>query len=40
MCGSNMKNQDVRVEHDAYEWIGHERHLIVKTDQIEQVGGE
>ncbi|MCB2263993.1 MAG: type VI secretion system tip protein VgrG [Candidatus Thiosymbion ectosymbiont of Robbea hypermnestra] len=34
------KDQDVRVKHDAYEWIGNERHLIVKTDQIEQVEGD
>ncbi len=31
------KNQDIRIKNDAYEWIGHDRHLLVKNDQIEQV---
>ncbi|WP_295456224.1 type VI secretion system tip protein VgrG [uncultured Thiodictyon sp.] len=34
------KNEDVRVKHDAFEWIGNERHLIVTTDQLEQVKGD
>lgn len=31
------KNFDIRIKNDAYEWIGNERHLIVKKDQIEKV---
>jgi len=31
------KNQDIRVKNDAYEWIGHDRHLVVKNDQVELV---
>jgi type VI secretion system secreted protein VgrG len=31
------KNHDLRIKHDAFEWIGHDRHLIVKNDQVEQV---
>jgi type VI secretion system secreted protein VgrG len=31
------KNIDVRVKNDIYEWVGNERHLIVKKDQIEIV---
>lgn len=31
------KNQDVRIRNDAFEWIGHDRHLIVKNDQVELV---
>lgn len=34
------KNQDIRIKNDAFEWIGHERHLIVKAKQFEQVEGE
>jgi type VI secretion system secreted protein VgrG len=34
------KNHDQRVKNDAFEWIGHERHLIVGGDQLEQVGGD
>lgn len=34
------RNQDIRVKHDAFEWIGAERHLIVKKKQFEQVEGE
>jgi type VI secretion system secreted protein VgrG len=30
-------NQDVRIEHDSLEWVGNDRHLIVKNDQLEQV---
>ncbi len=32
-------DQDVRVLNDAREWIGNERHLIVKKDQFEEVEG-
>jgi type VI secretion system secreted protein VgrG len=35
-----QKNEDVRVKHDSFEWIGNERHLIVTTDQLEKVGGD
>jgi type VI secretion system secreted protein VgrG len=31
------KNQDVRIKNDTYEWIGNDRHLVVKKDQIEHV---
>lgn len=31
------KDQDIRVKNDTYEWIGRDRHLIVKRDQIEHV---
>lgn len=31
------KNMDIRIKNDAYEWIGSDRHLIVKKDQIEHV---
>lgn len=31
------KNVDVRIKNDAFEWIGNDRHLIVKKDQIEKV---
>ena len=34
-----QRNQDIRVENDAFEWIGNERHLIVKADQLEKVEG-
>ncbi|HOB61419.1 MAG TPA: type VI secretion system tip protein TssI/VgrG [Candidatus Competibacteraceae bacterium] len=34
------RNQDIRVENDALEWIGSERHLIVKKKQFEQVEGQ
>lgn len=34
------KNQDTRIKNDALEWIGHNRHLIVKQKQYEQVEGE
>ena len=34
------KNQDIRIENDALEWIGKDRHLIVKSKQYEQVEGE
>jgi type VI secretion system secreted protein VgrG len=31
------KNWDVRVKNSAFEWIGADRHLIVKRDQFEHV---
>ena len=34
------KDEDVRIKNDCKEWIGNERHLIVTTDQIEQVDGD
>ncbi|HRD48340.1 MAG: type VI secretion system tip protein VgrG [Candidatus Competibacter sp.] len=34
------RNQDIRVKNNALEWIGNERHLIVKKKQFEQVEGE
>ena len=34
------KNQDVRIKNDALEWIGNERHLIVKANQLEQVDAD
>ena len=34
------KNEDIRIKNDALEWIGNERHLIVKKKQFEQVEGE
>jgi type VI secretion system secreted protein VgrG len=34
------KNQDIRIKNDALEWIGNNRHLIVKKKQYEQVEGE
>ena len=35
-----QRDQDIRVKKDAREWIGEERHLIVKKKQFEQVEGE
>lgn len=32
-----QKNQDIRVQNDRYEWIGQDRHLIVKKDKFEHV---
>ena len=32
-------DEDIRVLNDAREWIGNERHLIVKKDQFEEVEG-
>jgi type VI secretion system secreted protein VgrG len=34
------KDQDTRVKHDTKEWIGNDRHLIVKTKQTELVEGD
>jgi type VI secretion system secreted protein VgrG len=34
------KNQDIRIKNNALEWIGNDRHLIVKRKQYEQVEGE
>ncbi|BBO81504.1 type VI secretion system Vgr family protein [Desulfosarcina ovata] len=31
------KNQDIRVKNDCFEWIGRDRHLIVKRYQKEEV---
>ncbi|MDS4020978.1 MAG: type VI secretion system tip protein TssI/VgrG [Candidatus Competibacter sp.] len=33
-------NQDVRIENDSLEWIGNDRHLIVKNSQFEQVDSD
>ncbi|MHC5060814.1 MAG: type VI secretion system Vgr family protein [Planctomycetota bacterium] len=35
-----QKDQDVRVLNDSKEWIGNNRHLIVKKDQLEKVEGD
>ncbi len=35
-----QRNLDVRIEKDAMEWIGQDRHLIVKRDQVEMVEGD
>ncbi len=32
-----QKNQDTRVLNDCFEWIGHDRHLIVINDQFEEI---
>ncbi|MFO1350307.1 MAG: type VI secretion system tip protein TssI/VgrG [Gammaproteobacteria bacterium] len=34
------KDEDIRIKNDAREWIGSERHMIVKKKQFEQVEGE
>jgi type VI secretion system secreted protein VgrG len=34
------KNQDIRIKNDTFEWIGHDRHLVVKNDQVEQVDND
>ena len=31
------KNQDIRIKNDCFEWIGNDRHLVVKKDQLEHV---
>src|SRR5579871_1863577 len=33
-----QKDSDTRIENDCREWIGEDRHLIVKQDQYEEVG--
>ncbi len=35
-----QKDHDLRVRNDAREWIGHNRHLIVKNDQFERTEGD
>ena len=32
-------DEDIRIKHDAREWIGNDRHLIVGQNQAEKVGG-
>lgn len=32
-----QKNLDIRILNDRFEWIGHDRHLIVKNDKFEWV---
>lgn len=34
------KNEDIRIKNDAFEWIGHDRHLKVINDQVEEVGND
>ena len=34
------KNQDIRVKNDTFEWIGHEKHLIVIKDQYIEIKGK
>ncbi|MEO6784810.1 MAG: type VI secretion system tip protein VgrG, partial [Chthoniobacteraceae bacterium] len=34
------KDEDIRVKHDAKEWIGNDRHLVVIKDQFEKVTGD
>ena len=34
------KNLDERIKNNTREWIGNERHLIVKKDQLEKVEGD
>ncbi|CDG85975.1 type VI secretion system Vgr family protein [Janthinobacterium agaricidamnosum] len=34
------KNQDNRVRHDSREWVGHQRHQVVKGDRLERTGGD
>jgi type VI secretion system secreted protein VgrG len=31
------KDQDIRIKHDRFEWVGHNRHLVVKQDKFEHV---
>lgn len=33
------RDQDIRIKHDAREWIGQDRHLIVRRNQLERVDG-
>ncbi len=32
-----QKDEDIRVKNNTHEWIGNERHLVVKKHQLEQV---
>ena len=34
------KDHDARIKNDTKEWIGNDRHLIVKKDQLEKVEGD
>jgi type VI secretion system secreted protein VgrG len=34
------KNQEIRTKNDVHEWIGNERHLVVKKDQVDSVEGD
>jgi len=34
------KDMDLRVEHDSREFVGNDRHLIVKANQVEKIGGD
>ena len=34
------KDQDIRIKNDAREWVGNERHLVVKKDRFEKVEGD
>jgi type VI secretion system secreted protein VgrG len=31
------KNHDTRIKNDCFEWIGHDRHLIVKNNQTDHI---
>jgi type VI secretion system secreted protein VgrG len=31
------KNEDIRIKNNCYEWIGNDRHLVVKKNQVEHV---
>ena len=33
------KDLDVRIKNDRREWIGNDRHLVVKRDKVEEVTG-
>ena len=30
-------NQDIRVQNNEYEWVGNDRHLVIKNNQVEHV---
>ena len=32
-----QKNQDIRIGNDCFEWVGNDRHLVIKQDQKEKV---
>jgi type VI secretion system secreted protein VgrG len=34
------RNEDIRIKADCYEWIGHDRHLVVGNKQYEHVKAE